>query len=98
MAYIDSHLSAPVSFEDPARAAGISGRTLNAPCHRHFGIADGIAAQRTPRCGAPRMLLDPAAGVTGTALEVGLGHLGRFAGYSAARFDKQPRKTQKRHA
>lgn len=99
VAYIESHLSAPVSLEDLARAAGISGRTLNDLCHRHFGISP-MELLRNARLDAVRcrLLLDPAASVTETALEFGFGHLGRFAGYYAARFEELPRATQKRHA
>ncbi|MBP0623694.1 AraC family transcriptional regulator [Cupriavidus sp. LEh25] len=96
VAYIDSHLSAPVSLEDLARAAGVSGRTLNALCQRHFGISP-MELLRNARLDAvrARLLLDPAAGVTETALEYGFGHLGRFAGYYAGRFNELPSDTQK---
>jgi len=97
IAYIESHLSAPVSLEDLARAAGISGRTLNGLCHRYFGLSP-MELLRNARLDAvrARLLLDPAASVTETALELGFGHLGRFAGYYAARFNELPSDTQKR--
>ena len=96
-AYIDSRLSAPVSLEDLARAAGVSSRTLNALCQRHFGLSP-MELLRNARLDAVRcrLLLDPAASITETALEYGFGHLGRFAGYYAARFSELPSDTQKR--
>lgn len=99
VAYIESHLSAPVSLEDLARAAGISGRSLNALCHRYFGVSP-MELLRNARLDSvrARLLLDPAASITETALELGFGHLGRFAGYYAARFNELPSDTQKRQA
>lgn len=99
VAYIESHLSAPVSLEDLARAAGTSGRTLNALCHRHFGISP-MELLRNARLDAVRLrlFLDPSASVTETALEYGFGHLGRFAGYYAARFNELPSDTQRRQS
>ncbi|MGN5477735.1 AraC family transcriptional regulator [Cupriavidus basilensis] len=77
IAYIESHLSAPVSLEDLARAASISGRSLNALCRRYFGISP-MELLRNARLDAARarLLLDPTASVTETALELGFGHLG----------------------
>lgn len=97
MAYIESHLCAPVSLEDLARAAGVSFRTLNAVCHRHHGISP-MELLRNIRLDAvrARLLLDPGASITETALALGFGHLGRFAAYYAARFNELPSDTQKR--
>jgi AraC-like DNA-binding protein len=97
MAYIESRLCAPVSLEDLARAAGVSSRTLNALCQRHFALSP-MELLRNARLDAvrARLLLDPAASITETALEYGFGHLGRFAGYYAARFNELPSDTQKR--
>ncbi|AQV95810.1 AraC family transcriptional regulator [Cupriavidus necator] len=97
MAYIESHLCAPVALEDLARAAGVSFRTLNAVCHRHHGISP-MELLRNIRLDAvrTRLLLDPGASITETALALGFGHLGRFAAYYAARFNELPSDTQKR--
>lgn len=97
LAYIGSRLSAPVALEDLARAAGVSSRTLNALCQRHFGLSP-MELLRNARLDAvrARLLLDPAASITETAMEYGFGHLGRFAGYYAARFNELPSDTQKR--
>jgi AraC-like DNA-binding protein len=96
IAYIESRLGAPVSLEDLARAAGMSNRSLNALCHRHFGCSP-MELLRNARLDAvrSRLLLDPTASVTETALELGFGHLGRFAAYYAARFNELPSNTQK---
>lgn len=97
IAYIESHLSAPVSLEDLARAACVSGRSLNALCRRHFGIPP-MELLRNARLDAvrARLLLDPSASVTETALAFGFGHLGRFAAYYSARFNELPSDTQKK--
>jgi AraC-like DNA-binding protein len=96
IAYIESHLSAPVSLEDLARAASISCRSLNALCRRYFDIPP-MELLRNARLDAvrARLLLDPSASLTETALELGFGHLGRFAAYYAARFNELPSDTQK---
>lgn len=97
VAYIESHLCAPVSLEDLASVARVSCRTLNTLCHRHTGIAP-MELLRNARLDAvrTRLLLDPGASITETALSFGFGHLGRFAAYYAARFNELPSDTQKR--
>ncbi|MGT2509228.1 helix-turn-helix domain-containing protein [Cupriavidus basilensis] len=97
MAYIESYLCAPVSLEDLASAASVSCRTLNTLCQRYNGIAP-MELLRNARLDAvrTRLLLDPGASVTETALTYGFGHLGRFAAYYAARFNELPSDTQKR--
>ena len=35
--YMEQRLAAPVSLHDLAAAAGVSTRTLDSLCHRHFG-------------------------------------------------------------
>ncbi|WP_206996383.1 AraC family transcriptional regulator [Trinickia mobilis] len=95
--YVDAKLSAPVSLEDLANAAGISVRSLNALCQRHFGVAP-MTLLRNMRLDAvrARLVLDPSASVTDTALAYGFGHLGRFSAYYQARFNELPRETQKK--
>lgn len=97
--YIESHLSAPVAVEDLARAAGVSCRTLSTMCRNQFGVAP-LELLRNARLDAvrSRLLLDPAASITESALEFGFGHLGRFSGYYAARFKELPSETRTRHA
>ncbi|MCO5399080.1 AraC family transcriptional regulator [Ralstonia soli] len=97
IAYIESHLCAPVSLEDLARVACVSSRTLNTLCRRYAGIAP-MELLRNARLDAvrSRLLLDPSASITETALAYGFGHLGRFAAYYAARFNELPSDTQRR--
>lgn len=94
MAYMKSRLSAPVSLQDLALAAGVSVRTLNSLCHRHLGETP-MELLRNMRLDAVhnRLRLNPSASVTDTALEFGFGHLGRFAAYYAERFSELPRQT-----
>jgi AraC-like DNA-binding protein len=93
--YMHGRLSAPVSLEDLARAARVSVRTLNALCHRHHGVTP-MELLRNLRLDAvrTRLLLQPDASITETALEFGFGHLGRFSAYYHARFNELPRDTQ----
>ena len=95
--YIESRLHAPISLEDLARVASVSFRTLNAMCHRYYGVTP-MELLRNMRLDAvrARLLLDPAASVTDTALMFGFGHLGRFSAYYFARFNELPRETQKK--
>lgn len=95
--YMDSRLCAPISLEDLARVAGVSYRTLNALCHRYYG-ATPMELLRNIRLDAvrARLLVDPTASITETALAFGFGHLGRFANYYHQRFMELPRDTQKR--
>lgn len=95
--YIDSRLCAPIALEDLARAAGVSLRTLNMLCHRHYGMTP-MELLRNMRLDAvrARLLTDAAASITDTALAFGFGHLGRFSAYYFARFNELPRDTQKR--
>ncbi|NPT42461.1 helix-turn-helix domain-containing protein [Paraburkholderia sp. 1N] len=95
--YIESRLHAPISLEDLARVAGVSFRTLNVMCHRYHGVTP-MELLRNMRLDAvrARLLLDPAASVTDTALMFGFGHLGRFSAYYFARFNELPRDTQKK--
>ena len=94
--YIETHLRGPVALEDLARAASVSERTLNTLCRRHFGTSP-MELLRNVRLDAvrSRLLLDPAASITETALEFGFGHLSRFASYYAARYNELPRDTRK---
>jgi transcriptional regulator GlxA family with amidase domain len=97
LAYIDTKLCAPILVEDLARAAGVSGRALNALCHRHHGIPP-MELLRNLRLDAARarLLTDASASITDTALAFGFGHLGRFSAYYFSRFQELPRDTQRR--
>lgn len=95
--YANAKLAAPVSLEDLANAVGVSVRSLNALCQRHFGVAP-MTLLRNMRLDAVRahLILAPNASVTDTALAYGFGHLGRFSAYYQARFNELPRETQRK--
>ena len=94
--YIDRHLGAPISLQDLTLATGLGIRTVNALCHRHFGMTP-MEVVRNRRLDAvhSRLLIDPHASVTETAMNFGFGHLGRFSAYYDARFKELPRQTQR---
>lgn len=94
--YIDRHLSGPISLQDLTRATGLGIRTVTAQCQRHFGMTP-MEVVRNRRLDAVRgrLLVDPHASITDTALNFGFGHLGRFSAYYAARFNELPRATQR---
>lgn len=92
--YMQSRLSAPVSLNDLAAAAGVSVRTLNALCHRHLGETP-MNHLRNMRLDAVRakLKLQPGLSITATALDYGFGHHGRFSAYYLKRFGELPRQT-----
>lgn len=94
--YVDRHLAGPIALQDLALATGLSIRTVNAQCRRHFGMTP-LEVVRNRRLDAVRrrLLVDPHASITDTALNCGFGHLGRFSAYYAARFNELPRATQR---
>ena len=95
--YMDARLGAPLSLEDMAGAAGVSVRTLNEMCRRHHGMTP-MELLRTMRLDAvrARLLAQPDASITETALSLGFGHPGRFSAYYSDRFGELPRQTQAR--
>jgi AraC-like DNA-binding protein len=94
LSYMERRLSAPVSLFDLAAAAGVSTRTLNTLCHRHFGETP-MNLLRNMRLDAvrARLLAHPGANITTVAMDLGFGHLGRFAQYYQERFGELPRQT-----
>ena len=97
MRYMEQRLAAPISLFDLAGAAGVSTRTLNTLCHRHYGETP-MNLLRNMRLDAvrARLLARPDANITSVALEFGFGHVGRFASYYADRFGELPRRTGSR--
>ena len=95
--YMHSRLNAPISLLDLARAGGVSVRTLNLLCHRHFGLPP-MEVLRNLRLDSirSRLLLQPYANITHVALDFGFGNPGRFAAYYRRRFNELPRETQRR--
>ncbi|MBB3181931.1 AraC family transcriptional regulator [Variovorax sp. Sphag1AA] len=95
--YMDARLGAPLSLEDLASAAGVSIRTINELCHRHYGVTP-MELLRNLRLDAVRSRLrtQPDLSITETALTFGFGHLGRFSAYYFDRFGELPRQTQAR--
>ena len=97
MHYIDSHIGAPISLEDLARAGNMSVRTLHQLCAQVHDLSP-MAWVRERRLQAARryLRLHPQATVTDTALRFGFAHAGRFASYYKARFGEMPSQTQAR--
>ncbi|MBB3182069.1 AraC family transcriptional regulator [Variovorax sp. Sphag1AA] len=95
--YMQSRMFAPISLSDLARAASVSERTLNVLCRRFHGVAP-MTLLRNLRLDAvrSRLLLQPDANVTQTALEYGFAHPGRFAACYRERFDELPHQTLSR--
>jgi AraC-like DNA-binding protein len=96
--YMHSQLNSPISLLDLADAGGVSTRTLNLLCHRHFGLTPMILL-RNLRLDAihSRLLLQPDANITSMALDFGFGSPGRFAAYYRQRFSELPHETQRHH-
>lgn len=94
LAYMESHLNAPVSLTDLAAAAGVSERTLNALCHRHLGETP-MNYLRDMRLDAVRakLRLLPNVSITATAMDHGFAHHGRFSAYYFRRFGELPSQT-----
>lgn len=92
--YIRQRLCAPISLVDLALAAGLSPRSLNALCHKYYGVSPMVLL-RNMRLDAVREKLQscPGANVTRVALDHGFGHLGRFSAYYRERFGELPRDT-----
>jgi len=92
--YIRQRLCAPISLVDLALAAGLSPRSLNALCHKYYGVSPMVLL-RNMRLDAVREQLQtcPGANVTSVALDHGFGHLGRFSAYYRERFGELPRDT-----
>lgn len=93
-AYIRQRLCAPISLVDLALAAGLSPRSLNALCHKYYGVSPMVLL-RNMRLDAVREKLQscPGTNVTSVALDHGFGHLGRFSAYYRERFGELPRDT-----
>lgn len=94
MQFMKAKLSAPISLADLARAAGTSERSLNPLCRRFHGMTP-MELLRNLRLDAvrSRLLLQPDANITLTALDYGFGHAGRFAAYYEERFKELPHQT-----
>ena len=95
--FITQRLSAPVSMEDLARAAGIGVRALHALFQRSYRMTP-MELLRDRRLDAVRdhLRTTPAANIAETALGFGFGHIGRFSGYYRERFGELPSETRSR--
>lgn len=95
--YMHSRLRTPISLLDIAQAGGVSVRTLNLLCRRHFGLTP-MEVLRNLRLDSirSRLLLQPDANITHVALDFGFGNPGRFAAYYRQRFNELPHETQRR--
>ncbi|NCE89430.1 AraC family transcriptional regulator [Pseudomonas sp. L13] len=96
--YSLTHLWAPISLEDLARAAGISSRSLHTLCKREFGVGP-MAWLRDIRLDEARRQIQAHSqnSITDIALAVGFGHLGRFSSYYKDRFGELPSATSALH-
>ena len=97
-AYLDAHVSAPITMEDVASAAGANLRSLQAAFRAARGVTLTEAIQQRRLDLFRRRLADPSApaSVTDLAYSVGLAHLGRAAAAYRQRFGETPRETLRR--
>jgi AraC-like DNA-binding protein len=94
-AWIEANLDRDIGIDDLAAAAGTSGRSVQAAFRRLRGCTPLQAVQRR-RLEQARRLLEAAApqtSVTGTALDCGFSHLGRFSIAFHSLFGEKPSQT-----
>ena len=97
-AYIAANATLPLTIEDFASVAGVSGRSLFRAFRKHRGYSP-MAFVRTTRLALAREILmqgAPGATVTHIAQECGFEHLGRFSVAYAKRYGEAPSETLKR--
>lgn len=97
-AYIEAHLSEPLTITEIAAVIGISTRTLQTEFRRCRGIAPHAFIQqlRLDLLHQKLSCAEPPAQVTNIAYECGFTHLGRCAHYYRQRFGETPQETLKR--
>ncbi len=97
LAYVDAHLSRPLSLEELAAVVALSPRQFTERMHRWFGLSP-MAWLRRRRLESARCSLihRPEDDVTEVALAHGFAHLGRFSQYYKAAFAELPRDTRRR--
>jgi AraC-like DNA-binding protein len=97
LAYIDEHLTDPISVPDIAAAARVSVRGLQAAFRRELGVSpiEQIHAARLAAARAELLSADATAGVTvaEVAHRWGFGHLARFAARYRAAYGENPSQT-----
>lgn len=97
LAYVDAHLSRPLSLEELAAVVALSPRQFTDRMHQWFGLSPMAWLRRRRLEGARRSLIHgPQHDVTEVALAHGFAHLGRFSQYYKAAFDELPRDTRRR--
>lgn len=93
--HVLTHLGAPLTLADLARAARLSPRGLNLLCQRELGLSP-MAWLRELRLQAAhaRLRAEPWLPITQVALDCGFGHLGRFSAYFRQRYGHLPGQRQ----
>jgi transcriptional regulator GlxA family with amidase domain len=91
-------LQQPVTLADIAMASGVPGRTLLEHFKNHRGVSPMryLRNARLARVQEALTRADPAASVTGIAMEWGFNHLGRFAVEYRGLFGESPSDTCRR--
>jgi AraC-like DNA-binding protein len=93
--YIHANLDQPITLTDIVVASGVAGRTLQ-DHFRRFRDTTPMRYLRNARLDRAREALrcaEPEEGVTPIAIELGFGHLGRFAAEYRKRFGEAPSQT-----
>jgi|APTNR8051073442_1049403.scaffolds.fasta_scaffold03356_9 AraC-like DNA-binding protein len=93
--WIDAHLSEPIGIDDIADAFGINVRTIQMGFRRYHGCTPMQMVTRRRLEAARRILFDPSSvtTVTGTAMDCGFFHMGRFATRYRQAFGETPSET-----
>lgn len=96
IAYIEEHLTEPITLNDIAVAAGCSARTINNAFQVSLGVSP-MTHLRNLRLERTRDLLEVTElSVSDAAIESGFSHLGRFARAYFERFGELPSETRSR--
>ena len=96
--WIDAHLGEPITVGRLCEIAGVGARSLQAAFAARRGMSPMrfVAERRLAEARGRLLRAGPDGDVTGIAVDVGIGHLGRFAGLYREVYGESPSQTLRR--